>query len=116
MLPSHDGSFFAWRGKVETFSRHTETFIVRLWVEYLEQAPPSWRGEIEHVDGEVIRFGTLREMNDFMHRCATMRQPARDGSKMGEQADEVDSGNPAGGPVMRAMPGGDQADVPARSD
>ena len=39
------------------FARCTETLIVRLWAEYLEQAPPAWRGEIEHVGGrEVARL------------------------------------------------------------
>jgi hypothetical protein len=52
-------------------SRHTETFIVRLWAEYLEQAPPAWRGEIEHVGrGELMRFGNLHEMSQFIQRCA----------------------------------------------
>lgn len=50
-------------------SRHTETFIVRLWAEYLEQSPTTWRGEIEHVGkGEVMRFGSLCQMNDWIQR------------------------------------------------
>jgi hypothetical protein len=52
-------------------SRRTETFIVRLWAEYLVQRPPAWRGEIEHVGrGEVVRFGSLGEMSHFIQRCA----------------------------------------------
>jgi hypothetical protein len=44
-------------------SRHTETFVVRLWAEYLEQTPPTWRGEIEHVgSGRVMRFGGVDKM------------------------------------------------------
>jgi hypothetical protein len=59
-------------------SRHTETFIVRLWAEYLEQSPPAWRGEIEHVGrGEVMRFGSLCEMNDWI-RCHVL---AKDGQE-----------------------------------
>jgi hypothetical protein len=53
-----------------TLSRRTETFVVRLWAEYLEQTPPIWRGEIQHVgSGQVLRFGSLREMNDWLQRC-----------------------------------------------
>jgi hypothetical protein len=52
-------------------SRRTETFIVRLWAEYLGQAPPCWRGEIEHVGRrEVMRFGSLGEMNDWIRSRA----------------------------------------------
>lgn len=52
--------------------RHTETFIVRLWVEYLEQTTPTWRGEIEHVgEGGATRFGSLKEMNDFIQHCVS---------------------------------------------
>ncbi|MDY7080665.1 MAG: hypothetical protein SXV54_27605 [Chloroflexota bacterium] len=48
-------------------NRYTAVFIVRVWAEYLEQTPPVWRGEIERVSGgEKARFGTLKEMNDFM--------------------------------------------------
>ena len=43
------------------------TFIVRLWAEYLEQTPPAWRGEIEHVGGgEVNRFGDVSKMLRFV--------------------------------------------------
>jgi len=48
-------------------TRRTETFIVRLWAEYLEQAPPAWRGEIEHVGSkEVMHFGNVDEMLEFI--------------------------------------------------
>lgn len=49
--------------------RHTEIFVLRLWAEYLERCPPAWRGEIEHVGrGEVMCFGSLSEMNDWIRR------------------------------------------------
>jgi hypothetical protein len=55
-------------------SRHTETFIVRFWAEYLEQSPPAWRGEIEHVGrGEVIRCGSLCDMSDRI-QCHVLTQ------------------------------------------
>lgn len=51
-------------------SRQTETFIIRLWVEYLEQVPPTWRGEIERVGSkEVMHFGNLDEVSDHIRRC-----------------------------------------------
>lgn len=47
--------------------RRTETFVVRLWAEYLEQTPPAWRGEVEHVDsGQVVRFGDTGKMLEFI--------------------------------------------------
>jgi flavorubredoxin len=50
-----------------SFHRRTETFIVRLWAEYLEQIPPIWRGEIEHVDsGQTLRFGDRGQMLEFI--------------------------------------------------
>ena len=81
MLPSvGDGLAFLMGGDVSGSSRHgrgwgprrrTEAFIVRLWAEYLEQTPPSWRGEIQHVEsGEVRRFATFGEMTDFIRRRA----------------------------------------------
>lgn len=54
----------------DRLSRRTETFIVRLWAEYLEQTPPSWRGEVEHVGGKgVTHFRDLREMSRWIQRC-----------------------------------------------
>ena len=47
--------------------RRTITFVVRLWAEYLEQTPPAWCGEIEHVEsGEVARFGDVGKMVEFI--------------------------------------------------
>jgi hypothetical protein len=47
--------------------RRTETFIVRLWAEYLQQSPPTWRGEIEHVGrGEVMRFKSWEEFQNYL--------------------------------------------------
>lgn len=70
-------------------ARRTEAFIVRIWIEYLAQTPPVWRGEIEHVDSkEVIRFGNLEEMKECIFRCTmardrntTMGSPPRVGSE-----------------------------------
>ncbi|MGC9522499.1 MAG: hypothetical protein ACP5HG_11545 [Anaerolineae bacterium] len=43
--------------------RRTRAFILRIWGEYLDQTPPTWRGEIENADTqEVRRFGSLEEM------------------------------------------------------
>jgi hypothetical protein len=35
----------------EPHQRRKLTFVIRVWVEYLEQSPPVWRGEIEQVGG-----------------------------------------------------------------
>jgi hypothetical protein len=72
MLPSADGSFSVRRigGSVSELVRRTETFIVRIWAEYLEQqTPPAWRGEIEHVgDAEVMHFIGLDELCEHVRR------------------------------------------------
>jgi len=47
--------------------RRTVTFVVRVWAEYLEQTPPTWRGEIEHVGSkEVMHFGNVDEILEFI--------------------------------------------------
>lgn len=48
----------------ERLPRHTATFIVRIWAEYLEQTPPAWRGEIEHVERGERAY--LREASDIV--------------------------------------------------
>lgn len=46
-----------------TFHRRTITFVVRLWVEYLDQSTPSWRGEVERLDsGEITHFQQLPQI------------------------------------------------------
>ena len=43
--------------------RQTVTYIVRVWAEYLEEQPPSWRGEVESVaGGEKTPFIDLTQM------------------------------------------------------
>ena len=62
-------------GSVSELVRHTETFIVRLWVEYLEQTTPTWRGEIEHVgSGKVTHFKDLSEIDGHIQRCVLSQQ------------------------------------------
>lgn len=52
-----------------TFHRHTITFVVRLWVEYLDQSTPSWRGEVERLDsGEHAHFQHLPQILAFIRR------------------------------------------------
>ena len=59
-------------GPKQPLHRRTETFIVRVWAEYLEQMPPTWRGEIERVGSkEVMHFGSLQEMSDVIQHCAS---------------------------------------------
>jgi hypothetical protein len=57
---------------VGQLSRCTEIFIVRVWAEYLEQVPPIWQGEIEHVSSkQAVYFGNINEMIDFIKHCTT---------------------------------------------
>ena len=68
-------------------SRRTETFIVRLWAEYLEQTPPSWRGEIKRVgSGEVKRFGNVDEMLEFIEGLAVKPRREKQGGRMHKKA------------------------------
>lgn len=56
-------------------SRTTEVLIVRLWVEYLEQSVPSWRGEIVRAStGERMHFASLEEMSDRIRRTVSTRK------------------------------------------
>ena len=50
--------------------RHTQTFILRIWREYLAEVPPSWRGEIEDVTSkEVTRFGSRKALIEAIDQC-----------------------------------------------
>ena len=50
--------------------RHTQTFILRIWREYLDEVPPSWRGEIEDVNSkEVTRFGSREALMAAIDHC-----------------------------------------------
>ena len=47
--------------------RNTLTFVVRVWIEYLEQTLPSWRGEVEVIGGdEKAHFQSLQEITAFI--------------------------------------------------
>ncbi len=62
--------------------RRTATFVVRLWAEYLEQTPPAWRGEIEHVgSGEKAHFREAADIVRFIaaHVSETAAQGEGDG-------------------------------------
>ena len=57
-----------------TFSRkrHTVTYIVRIWAEYLDESPPHWRGVIDVVEsGEQHSFATLKDVTEFIRRKTT---------------------------------------------
>lgn len=60
-------------------SRTTETFILRLWMEYQEQMPPAWRGEIVRVStGERMHFASLGEMSEHLQRCASTQKQIKE--------------------------------------
>lgn len=49
-------------------TRQTRTFIVRIWREYLDEKPPTWRGEVEDTrNQETTRFSSLEQMNAIVH-------------------------------------------------
>lgn len=48
-------------------ARRTETFVVRIWAEYLEQTPPAWRGEVEHVgSGHKVYLQEASDVLEFI--------------------------------------------------
>ena len=52
--------------------RRTRTYILRIWVEYLTQIPPTWRGEVEDVTTkEVRRFRSWKEFKACIRRCSS---------------------------------------------
>lgn len=52
--------------------RRTRSFILRIWTEYLEQTPPTWRGEIEDVEtNEVRRFTSWEELLTCVRCCSS---------------------------------------------
>lgn len=52
--------------------RKTVAFTVRIWAEYLEQVPPSWRGEVICVDrGERVAFGSIDRLVEFLQSEVT---------------------------------------------
>lgn len=52
---------------------------MRLCAEYLEQTPPTWRGEIKHVGrGEVMYFGDVDEMLEFIEDLAVKLKERRE--------------------------------------
>lgn len=49
--------------------RQTVVFIVRVWVEYLNDQPPCWRGVIEGREpGELNPFTSLDEMAQIIRQ------------------------------------------------
>jgi hypothetical protein len=53
--------------------------LTRVWAEYLEQAHPAWRGEIEHVgSGEAMRFGDVSTMLEFLEGFAVKSKEGDD--------------------------------------
>lgn len=54
-------------GATAKFQRQTATFIVRVWVEYLQENPPCWRGEIVYLPtGEKVFFQDLTMFPRFV--------------------------------------------------
>ena len=50
-------------------ARRTTTFIVRVWAEYLEQNPPTWRGEVQvAATRELLHFQSLGELVNCLER------------------------------------------------
>lgn len=65
----------SWKGFVKyDLERRTESFVIRIWAEYLDQIPASWRGEAEHVGSQLlIRFTEQGELLEFIHAMAMER-------------------------------------------
>jgi len=58
-------------------TRSTRTFILRIWCEYLDATPPTWRGEIEDTETQhTTRFASLGQMNAIVHALSTVDDAA----------------------------------------
>lgn len=66
-----------------TLKRHTITFIVRIWAEYLEQSPPQCRGEIERLDkSEKAHFFRLQQIPSIIRRSLAIQNPTEPASDL----------------------------------
>ncbi len=62
----------------QTLKRHTITFIVRIWAEYLEQSPPQCRGEIERLDKpEKAHFFRWQQIPAVIRHSLTSKNPPK---------------------------------------
>ena len=60
-------------------SEHTHVFVVRIWFEEreIEDAPPEWRGVIEHMSTqEKVYFRSLQKMIEFVVEKSGISQDA----------------------------------------
>lgn len=63
----------------QALRRRTVTFVVRVWAEYLEQTPPTWRGEIEHIgSGQVRHFEDVSRMLEFIEGFTVKPEEGRE--------------------------------------
>ena len=54
---------------VAPLHRQTVVFIVRVWAEYFDDQPPSWRGVVEGcVPGETHPFTSVEEMTQIIQQ------------------------------------------------
>lgn len=55
------------------------SFVVRFWLEGGLENSPTWRGHIQHVQGdEKSYFQNLSEMREFLERVGGIPLPAKD--------------------------------------
>ncbi|MBN1668506.1 MAG: hypothetical protein JW862_15535 [Anaerolineales bacterium] len=55
--------------------RHTISFIIRIWAEYLEADPPGWRGVIKAVDTEQeLVFSDLKEIAELIQQMIPIQK------------------------------------------
>lgn len=56
-----------------------ESFVVRIWLEGDSRSNATWRGHIQHVQGEEEKyFQNLSEMREFLERISGVPLPAMD--------------------------------------
>jgi len=55
------------------------SFVARIWLEGEPGNDPSWRGHIQHVQGEEeAYFQDLKEMKEFLERVSGISLPEKD--------------------------------------
>jgi hypothetical protein len=60
-----------------------ESFVVRIWLEGEPGNTPTWRGHVQHVQGEEERyFQSLSELKEFLELISDVPLPVGDQAHM----------------------------------
>lgn len=53
-----------------------QSFVARIWIERIEGQQPTWRGHVQHIQGnEEAYFQDLAQMSEFLERVSGIPGP-----------------------------------------